>query len=200
MNGKLKKKTWSEQDIAHLNLGHKLGASLKTMSIVLNRSEESLNKALGRLGIRQHGAHRRGQKTKAEKLFMITPQNFRDEIASYDSQTKPPLLSGNGAMASLETNENAKLNVFPNPFIIFPERKPQPLSLWSDLDCIITYLKKKGYKIQRCGEDFKMMGGVKIEFYLDGVPMSAAQLLVHANRLRLDQGLEPFYVESITEH
>lgn len=200
MNSKLSKKLWSTQEKAHLNIGYQLGASLKTMSIVLNRSEAALNKALGRLGIRQYGANKRGKKSKAEKFFMVTPQIFRDQITAYDHKICV-LQSQKNYMAMTEKEDHeSKLNFYPNPWITFPERQAQPLSVWSDLDSIIVYLRKKGHKIDRYKGKIQILGGVRIEYCLDGLPMSAAQLLVFANRLRLEQGLEPFYVESITEN
>ena len=198
MNSKLKKKSWSAQDKAHLDIGHKLGASLKTMAIVLKRSESALNKALGRLGIRQYGANKRGKKSKAERFFMVTPQIFRDQIATYNSQLNEYKHEINSMATSSQTNGEQK--TYPNPWITFPERQVHSLPLCLDLDYMITFLKRKGHKIQRCSENGKILGGVKIEFYFNGIPMSAAQLLMRANRLRLEQELEPFYVDSITEH
>ncbi len=192
MNVKITKKSWSEQEKVYLSLGHKMGASLKTLSIVLNRTETSLNKALERLGIRQYGA-KRGKKSRLDRPFMVTPQNFRERIEAYNHE------QDQATFLSTTKIENEKA-VFPSPWIVFPECHVQPLPFWSDLDYVISFLKRKGYKIQSHNVTQQVLGGVKIEFYLNGVPMSAAQLLVHANRLRLEQGLEPFYVESITEH
>ncbi|MGI4850500.1 MAG: hypothetical protein ACRYGR_00940 [Janthinobacterium lividum] len=200
MNRKLKKKSWSAQEKAHLDIGHKLGASLKTMAIVLDRSESALNKALGRLGIRQYGANKRGKKSKAERFFMVTPQIFRDQIAAYNSQSNKYQHEINSIAISSQTNNEPTSKLYPNPWITFPKRQVYPLPLCLNLDYMITFLKRKGHKIQRCSENGKILGGVKIEFYFNGIPMSAAQLLMRANRLRLEQGLEPFYVDSITEH
>ena len=200
MNNKTKKKLWSAQEKVYLGIGYKLGASLKIISIVLNRTEGAINKALDRQGVRQHGANKRGRKSYAERSVLVTAQTFRNRIAVYDDQAKhhQNQMAINSSFARSQECDTSGL--YPNPFIRFPKRQTQPLTPWSDLDYIITYLKNKGHIIQRCRGNLKILGGVKIEFYLNGIPMSAAQLLVRANRLRLEQGLEPFYVESITEH
>ena len=91
--------------------------------------------------------------------------------------------------------------LFPNPFLIFPDRKKSPpIPLWLDLDCIITLLKDKGHKICRNTGYSQTLQGLKADFFLDGIPLTAAQLLIRANRIRIEQGLEPFYVENVTEH
>lgn len=74
------------------------------------------------------------------------------------------------------------------------------MPLWSDLDFAINILKEKGHTVMRNRDRSYALQTPKIDFWMDGTPLTSAQLLVRANRIRLEQGLEAFYVESITEH
>jgi hypothetical protein len=71
---------------------------------------------------------------------------------------------------------------------------------WLDLDCVIAMLKNRGHVLCRNTDYSQTLQGLKADFLLDGIPLTAVQLLIRANRLRIEQGLEPFYVENITEH
>ena len=196
MNIKYTKRPWSEQEIAYLSLGHNMGATLKTLSIVLNRTESALNKALVRLGIRQYGTTPRGKKPKSTKMCHITPQRLRQEIAEFAKEKGYSVVFPDPVTLKKSVKISSSLGFFPNPLLKFPVKQQMSSPIWSDLDYAITILKNKGHKIYRN----KGYPSSKVDFWLDGVPLTAAQLLVRANRIRLEQGLEAFYVESITEH
>ena len=199
-NIKHTKRPWSEQEIAYLSLGHNMGATLKTLSIVLNRTESALNKALVRLGIRQYGTTPRGKKPKCTKMSPITPQRLRQEIAEFAKKQGYPVIFPDQIASKKSAKVSSSLGFFPNPLIKFPMKRQTSIPVWSDLDYAITILKTKGHEIYRNKDYTQTLHGLKVDFWLDGTPLTAAQLLVRANRIRLEQGLEAFYVESITEH
>jgi len=201
MSVKTSRKLWSEKEIEYLYIGHHLGAPLKTFSVVFNRTESALSKALVRLGIRQYGATPRGQKPKSRKMSIITPERLYQEISEFAK--KKGYLDVSSSSRSLENpdQESSSFLLFPNPLLNFPERKKsQPMTQWLDLDCVIAMLKNRGHVLCRNTDYSQTLQGLKADFLLDGIPLTAAQLLIRANRLRIEQGLEPFYVENITEH
>jgi hypothetical protein len=203
MTTKSIKKAWTEQEKEYLSIGHNLGASLKTLSVVLNRTESALSKALLRLGIRQYGSTARGQKPKSRYMNTLTPEKLLQEIKELAKSKEYSLIFSNHLDLSKPSEDFSSLSHFPNPFLNFPKRiKSLPSPVWLDLDSVIIILKNRGHTVcrySRYRSHTRTTQGIKPDFLLDGLPITAAQLLIRANRIRLEQGLEPFYVENITE-
>lgn len=67
MSVKTSRKLWSEKEIEYLYIGHHLGAPLKTLSVVFNRTESALSKALGTIGYSAIWRNTKRSETKIQK-------------------------------------------------------------------------------------------------------------------------------------
>lgn len=182
------RKLWTKRDRHHLMVAYRSGASLKTMSQILNRSETAINKALTRQGIRPLGSQPRGVRPKSLTKLM-TPSMVKEKIQE--------------ATAWEDLTEDSPSSVSFDPKVAWayealhslPEtREKREMSPWITLEALMAYLSEQGYPVT-----FQGKGCAEQYWIRQKGPLTPGALLIFANKMRLEKHKPPFYVEQLTE-
>jgi hypothetical protein len=90
------------------------------------------------------------------------------------------------------TSRNSIDNLFTNSDKIIFKSKVREENKWVDINKVVNYLHKKGIFVNKNDIDTKDL------YFLDSKPLLASQLVLKANRLRVEENKKIFLVDGIT--
>lgn len=197
------KRAWSEQEIEYLKVGFQMCIRLKVIAKVLKRSETSVNKALSRFGIRPYGLKGRVKNNK-RILSYVSTDTYKQALSKQCRGLAPTLLFAdeeNQAKRSKDLSQQQEdkstLLLYSPKDSLWPPQKPLATNHsnnWVDFDSAVTLLQDVGDQATYAHNNFQRKA-----IFVNGKPLTAQQMLLRLNRLRLQAGLEPVYIANITE-
>lgn len=197
------KRAWSDQEIEYLKVGFKMCIRLKVIAKVLKRSETSVNKALSRFGIRPYGVKGRVKNNK-KILSYVSTDTYQQALNKHCRETAPSQLFSDKEnqpknSKNLDLQQENKLPLSPYFSIdsVEPLQKrvtPNQSNDWIDFDSAITLLQDMGDQVMYSSNNLQ-----RKTIFVNGKPLTAQQMLLRLNRLRLQADLEPVYIANITE-
>jgi transposase len=186
-SGRLSRKSWTDQDLTHLKIAYRNGASLKMMAEILGRSTTAVNKALSRYGARPLGSQPRGVRPRT-LTKPVTLKLVQQKIKELD--TCQDTLGNSDISATFNPQAMRAYEALQD----HSRQKRVELSKWVTLEDLTIYLKKKGYPIM-----LKKQGEQKGYWIRQKGFLTPARLLMFVNEMRVENHKPPFYVEQLTE-
>jgi hypothetical protein len=198
------KRVWSDQEIEYLKVGFQMNVRLKVIAKILKRSETSINKALSRFGVRAYGLKER---LKSNKRALSSPsaETYKRALDKHCQKVGytsffPPLKKQHKPIKKPKHNgEKNYLSLHIPLEHQYPWTNHQPALInysnnWVDFECAVTLLEEIGDRVNYSNANFR-----KKAIFINGKPFTAQQMLLRLNRLRVQSGLDPLYVASVTE-
>jgi transposase len=193
-----RKNVWDNVDKKKLLLMFNTGLPLRRIARILKRSPSAVNKALTRFGVRPFGTRKLFSKNyiylNDKQLQQILEESTQEQVINAnlsDSQT--------GIEKALELAQIAKMKR--SLFCRYKKQRANHAKFsklkWLTFDYIIDYLRDNGYVVDKFE---KYQSGIppNFSYLINNKPISKAQLLVEANKIRLLKKQDPFLVDGVT--
>ncbi|MBY0463286.1 MAG: hypothetical protein K2Q34_08920 [Alphaproteobacteria bacterium] len=175
---------WTEQELSQIKADYLKGEKIKIMAHRLNRSANSINKALSRYGIRNSKIPTKGYIEW-------------DPAASYCRGKIPPIIEHKSLKPKEKIFKNTSSHSFKTLKRIKKINQDNP---WVSLRDVVDYIKSKGIGIQafRLNESAIPSAYNEATFFLDHKPCSPLKVALFANKLRLEEGKQTFLIKGVT--
>ncbi len=162
------RRQWTEAEIQQIREGYLNGIALKIMAREMGRSPTALNKALTRFGIRP--------KKRKNKLRLLNL--LENSISKVPSKPAPKKIREKSRHLDLYDQDH-----------------------WVPFTDILIYLVDHGHSIFKLKDPHPKIKaqyeGSHNLYAVDGKIMSSQQMLVKANRLRVQENKSPFIIEDL---
>lgn len=207
---------WKDVEKRKLWIAYELKVPLKVIALFFGRSPTAINKALCRFQIRPLGVFPRGVKKGSSQFEFISLQHFSTlmsdcfleqshAIEPWKDNKNPKFPSGVTDVIDSKTIMGARVD---SPFACqplqdidphAPENKKilQQARLWISFETLIEKLNSYKVTVRMCKTPCSDKGQSP-RFTFNGVLMTAAQLLIAANKIFHAHGEDTVYVDEIT--
>ncbi len=189
-------KYWGSKDRLRLMLAYQHGADLMTISRIVNRSPTAANKALTRFGIRQKFGKRCDQ--RKNQIFKMKDLSFEELKFVIESQIEKFAIDMGDDYGNPARKKKFEFGkpILDSSFF----HKKQTVGLEAEICLKKKQLMLEGIKADLKIKPFKnsIFNSKGYTYLLDTQPLTEAQLLVHINTLRRNNGLPIYCVNGIT--
>ncbi|MBY0281835.1 MAG: hypothetical protein K2W94_06715 [Alphaproteobacteria bacterium] len=178
---------WTDQELKQVETDYLNGERIKIIAHRLNRSINSLNKALNRYGIRNP----KNPSTKKSGYIKW------EGIANYCKGKLSPIIDYKSPKPKKDLARN---NPPHSARDLIKIKKVNNNNDWVSLREAVDYIKSKGISIQafRLTQKTTSSAYRDATFFLDHKPCGPLKVALFANKLRLEEGKKTFLIKEVT--